>query len=696
MRRIIGLIMALAIALSIALIGGASVSAESNLSASDECIKILKKYEGFSSKPYSDYGQWTIGYGTRCPADKLEYYRVHGISEAEAEKLLREFISGYNKVVNEFADKYNLAMTQNQFDALIQFTFNCGSSWAYSSSQNFHQTIAKGDKADPKDVIYWFGSWSNAGGKPLTALINRRLSEANMYLNGAYTTAIPENYNYVIYDAMGGSVHSRVHGYDTSAEVVTPTYVGYEFAGWFTDKNGGTQITTLDESTDGMKLYARWTGEGPTGSNGSIEITPVEVTVTSNNVNLRKGPGTNYATVGQANTGRKLTITKIATGSGLTWGGYDGGWICLDYTNYEQVKDGPVEEPTEPTPTEPEPTEPEPTEPEPTEPPKTEKVTGTVKANGGLNIRSGPGTGYKSVGTLENGAKVTILEQKSVGSMVWGKISKGWISMSYVVLDKPEEPVQPEPTDPTEPEPSEPAPTEPAPTEPEPTEPPKAEEPGNETDSVTGYVKAIGGLNIRGGAGTTYPIVGAYNNGDKVTITEKKTVGSVTWGKTDKGWISLNYFTTEAPGNNGGSGNTEPTVVSGTVKVDDVLRIRSGPGTSYAISGYYKNGDKVRITQKKTVGDMTWGKTDKGWISMDYVSVESSQGGNEDPGTGETENVRTVTAGCLNVRSAPGTGNKVVAYLYAGAKVQILEEKTVDGVLWGKISTGWICLQYTK
>jgi len=692
MRRIIGLIMALAIALSITLIGGFSVSAESDMSASDECIKILKIYEGFSSKPYYDYGQWTIGYGTRCPSDKVEYYKIHGISEADAEKLLREFIESYNKAVNGFADKYELTFTQSQFDALVLFSFNCGSGWIYSPGQNFHQTIAKGDKADPKDVLYWFGSWSNAGGKPLSPLINRRLCEANMYLNGAYTTAVPENYNYVIYDAMGGSVLSRVHAYDTAADVATPTYVGYEFAGWFTDKKGGTQITALDESTDGLSLYARWEGDGPTGSEGSNEITPVGITVTSNYVNLRKGPGTNYATVGQANTGDKLTIFQIATGSGLTWGGFDGGWICLTYTNYEQVKDGPVEEPTEPEPTEPEPTEPEPTEPEPTEPeptepeptepeptepPKTETVTGKVKANGGLNIRSGPGTGYKSVGMLNNGDRVEILEQKSVGSMVWGKISKGWISMSYVVLDKQEEP-----------KPEDPKPEDPKP------EDPKPEEPGNEADAVTGYVKANGGLNIRGGAGTTYPIVGTYNDGDKVTVLQKQTVGSVTWGKTDKGWISLNYFTTEAPANGGSSGNTQTSAVKGTVKVDDMLRIRSGPGTSYAISGYYKNGDKVTIMEEKTVNSTTWGKTDKGWISLDYVTLEESEGGKEDPGN--DTNTRTVTASCLNVRSAAGTGNKVVAYLYAGTKVQILEEKTVDGVLWGKIASGWICLEYTK
>ena len=692
MRRIISLVLAMAITLSIALFGGFSVSAESNLAASDECIDILKKYEGFSPKPYYDYGQWTIGYGTRCPTDKLEYYRANGISEAEAVELLRKYVSGYSNEVNGFADKYSLTMTQGQFDALVLFSFNCGSSWMYSPGQNFHQTIAKGNDADPKEVIYWFASWSNAGGRPLTALINRRLCEANMYLNGAYTTAIPDNYNYVIYDATGGSVPSRIHAYDTTATPVTPTYPGYEFVGWFTEKNGGTQVTSLDESADGISLYARWEGDGVVnGGNSDITqtIDPVKITVTSNYVNLRKGPGTNYATVGQANTGDQFTITEIATGSGHTWGNFSTGWISLTFTNYEDVKDNPsVEEPTEPEPTQPEPTEPEPTEPEPTQPEPTEPeptepeptqpeptepeepqgVTGKVKANGGLTVRSGPGTGYSSVGVLNNGDAVTILEQKSVGSMIWGKIANGWISMSYVVLDKTEE-VKPE-----EPKPEAPTP----------------EEPGSETDSVTGYVKANGGLNIRGGAGTNYPIVGTYNNGDKVTVTQKQTVGSVTWGKTEKGWISLNYFTTEAPSDPGG---TQPAVETGTVQVDDVLRIRSGPGTSYAISGYYNGGDRVTITQKQTVNGTTWGKTDKGWISLDYVKLDAAQGGESEDTDAD---IRTVTASCLNVRSAAGTGNSIVGYLNYGAKVQILEQTTVDGVLWGKISTGWICLQYTK
>ena len=57
--------------------------------------------------------------------------------------------------------------------------------------------------------------------------------------------------------------------------------------------------------------------------------------------------------------------------------------------------------------------------------------------------------------------------------------------------------------------------------------------------------------------------------------------------------------------------------------------------------------------------------------------------------------VRTVNVSCLLVRSGAGTGYSQVGYLYRGAKVTVTETKTVNGVLWGKISGGWICLDYT-
>ena len=49
------------------------------------------------------------------------------------------------------------------------------------------------------------------------------------------------------------------------------------------------------------------------------------------------------------------------------------------------------------------------------------------------------------------------------------------------------------------------------------------------------------GLNIRGGAGTKYKIVGVLKKGDKVVVTEIKLNGKTRWGKIQNGWISLAY-----------------------------------------------------------------------------------------------------------------------------------------------------------
>lgn len=67
----------------------------------------------------------------------------------------------------------------------------------------------------------------------------------------------------------------------------------------------------------------------------------------------------------------------------------------------------------------------------------------------------------------------------------------------------------------------------------EPTEEPT--EPGV-TKTVTSKT-----LNIRTDAGTKYDKVGTYKKGDVVTIYEEKKAGGQLWGRTDKGWICMEY-----------------------------------------------------------------------------------------------------------------------------------------------------------
>lgn len=661
MKRMIGLILAVAVFVSIAAVG---VSAETVLAASDEAIRILKLEEGFSTTPYWDYAQWTVGYGTKCPDDKLEEYRQNGISEEEAELLLRTYITRFESELHGFMIRTGVQLNQNQFDALLLFSYNCGSGWTYETTGGLYNAVVSG--ATGNELIDALSRWCNAGGQIKTFLLRRRLCEANIYLNGVYSQTAPANFGYVLYDACGGTATPNIQGFHTelTATILSkPAYEGYTFDGWYTARDGGTEVKVLDASVRNARLYARWKD-----SQGNVAVDKPEdgvtVTVTANDVNVRSGPGTNYGVTSSVSTGEQLVITAVEEGSGYTWGKFRGGWVCLKYTNYDIVKP-PVQEDT----------------------PKPATRMGTVKVNDALRVRSGPSTGYGVVEYLKNGTRVEILEEKIVGSMVWGKISTGWISLDYVQMDaKPEETVPPAETEPPETEPPETQPPETEPPVTQPTEPPVAppqETPEDTSVNLTGTVKVSDMLRVRSGPSTNTAVVGYLKPGQKVTITEKTTSGNMTWGKISNGWISLDYVVLDAQ-------STGPAAsVNGTVKVNDLLRVRSGPGTSYAISAFLSNGTKVKITEQKIVNSSLWGKIDKGWISLDYVVLDGQSAQTQ-------KQTKTVTADCLRVRSAAGTSNTIVGYLYRNAKVEILQTVSVGGTAWGKTAKGWISLDYVK
>jgi lysozyme len=90
------------------------------MQTSDTGIALIKEFEGFSATPYKDgAGLLTIGYGHKIQPGEL----FDTISNETAEALLRDD-------VQEAADAVNRLVTadlnQNQFDALVSFTFNLG------------------------------------------------------------------------------------------------------------------------------------------------------------------------------------------------------------------------------------------------------------------------------------------------------------------------------------------------------------------------------------------------------------------------------------------------------------------------------------------------------------------------------------------------------------------------------------------
>ena len=173
-------------------------------------------------------------------------------------------------------------------------------------------------------------------------------------------------------------------------------------------------------------------------------------------LNVRLGPGTEYAKVSTIKKGVRYAYYQTSNTSG-SWVRIEDGWVSTEYFYLEGTT-------------------------------ADDALTGTVTEDD-LNIRSGPNTSFRSIGTYMKGETIEILAQ--VGS--WGYTEKGWVFMTYV------EPVEPTYT--------------------------------------TGICKVTRGLNIRQEPNADSEIVGSYTTGDGVNILEV----DGNWGKTIQGWINLKY-----------------------------------------------------------------------------------------------------------------------------------------------------------
>lgn len=597
--------------------------AASSMAASEACVDFIKSVEGFSAKPYFDYAQYTVGYGTKCPDEKYAAYMASGIPKSEAEALLREEIGEIENDLNQkLLDKYNLTVTQHQFDALVSFSYNIGTGWVtYDSS--LRNAILRNANAD--ELVYAFGLYCTAGGKYLPGLVTRRLCEANMYLNGVYSKTVNDSYGYVYYDATGGTVKYRVQAFicdSGTAPASDAMRSGDTFLGWYTELYDGTQVTALDSTLTGKTLFARWQSSettentGNTDNAGNQNTTAKTVSVTGDVVNIRSGPGTNYGITKRAYRNDILTVSHVTHLTNMKWGKVPGGWICLDYTDFDGATNGTGNTDPENNNTPPVDVTVPDTAPEwnvPDTDVSTDNqtiVSGIVKVNDFLNIRSGPGVAYANVGFLFRGTKVSILEQRTVGTAVWGRMEKGWVCMDYIVTDADftEGTTLPNPA-------------------PEQTTKPEQTTPDTsgiaEATSITGKITADA-LRVRSGAGTTNPIVGFYYQNDRVTVTEKVLVGSVYWGKTSKGWISMDYVLADTSSNvtaqPSGGETVQPSGGEKKTVIGDCLRIRLEPGVVYKIVGFLYYGDKVTVLETRDVNGTLWGRVNNGWICMDYVN----------------------------------------------------------------------------
>ena len=151
-----------------------------SMKTSEAGFDMIKDFEGYTPYAEWDYSQWTYGYGSRAE------YEGQYISESDAAQLLKDIMYKYENSVNAFAKEYSINFNQNQFDALVSFTYNLGEYYwkisTYENSSIKRLLVDMPTKGYDKDqMIKTFCLYCHAGGEFLQGLYNRRAREGALF-----------------------------------------------------------------------------------------------------------------------------------------------------------------------------------------------------------------------------------------------------------------------------------------------------------------------------------------------------------------------------------------------------------------------------------------------------------------------------------------------------------------------------------
>jgi len=140
--------------------------------ASQQCIDLIKKFEGYFDKAYvCPAGKNTIGFGSTMWMDGKPIKLGEVITMEGAEKLLKWEMEKKSIALQ------NLNLNQNQFDSCLSFIYNCGIG-AFNRS-----TLKKKIRINPNDptIRDEFMRWVNKGSSFEKGLTKRRKAEADLY-----------------------------------------------------------------------------------------------------------------------------------------------------------------------------------------------------------------------------------------------------------------------------------------------------------------------------------------------------------------------------------------------------------------------------------------------------------------------------------------------------------------------------------
>ena len=137
---------------------------------SGDIIDMIASFEGFRSTAYDDFGQLSIGYGTKATS------KNQTMTEEEARKELTKQVMQARTIVLKAAEKHGYDWSENQIDALTSFTYNLGQG-------NLNQLLENGTRGN-EEISEMMLEYNKADGKTLGGLTKRRKAEADLFTQG--------------------------------------------------------------------------------------------------------------------------------------------------------------------------------------------------------------------------------------------------------------------------------------------------------------------------------------------------------------------------------------------------------------------------------------------------------------------------------------------------------------------------------
>ena len=136
-----------------------------------EGLALIKRFEGFEATPYQDAAdKWTVGWGHVIrPGETFA-----SITQERAELLLQGDLADAEGAVSRMV---SVALNENQFSALVSFTFNVGAGNFRSSNLRAYVNQLAWQRAADE-----FGEWVHCNGRELQGLVARRAAERALFL----------------------------------------------------------------------------------------------------------------------------------------------------------------------------------------------------------------------------------------------------------------------------------------------------------------------------------------------------------------------------------------------------------------------------------------------------------------------------------------------------------------------------------